>query len=55
MLVRTWDYQKINLRMEKMNHLIEISHELMGLMDLNDLETAMVAVAIDLTNTAGAS
>lgn len=50
MLVRTWDYQKINLRMEKMNHLIEISHELMGLMDLNDLETAMVAAAIDLTN-----
>jgi len=49
MLVRTWDYQEINLRMEKMNRLIEISHELMGLLDLSELETALVSAAIDLT------
>ncbi|MDD4224591.1 MAG: protein kinase [Candidatus Cloacimonetes bacterium] len=50
MLIRTWDYQEINLRMEKMNRLIEISHELMGTLELGDLETAIVAAAIDLTN-----
>ncbi len=50
MLIRTWDYQEINLRMEKMNHLIEISHELMGTLNINDLELAIVSLAIDLTN-----
>ncbi len=50
MLIRTWDYQEINLRMEKMNRLIEISHELMGTLALAELEQAIVAAAIDLTN-----
>lgn len=50
MLIRTWDYQKINLRMEKMNRLIEISHELMGTLGMSELEQGIVAAAIDLTN-----
>ena len=50
MLIRAWDYQEINLRMEKMNRLIEISHELMGTLSLTELEQAMVSAAIDLSN-----
>ncbi len=51
MLIRTWDYQEINLRMDKMNRLIEVSHELMGILELSELELAIVAAAIDITNS----
>jgi signal transduction histidine kinase/serine/threonine protein kinase len=51
LIIRTWDYMEITLRMEKMNQLMNISHELMGILDMAELEVAIVSTAIDLTNS----
>ncbi len=50
LIIRTWDYMEITVRMEKMSQLMQISHDLIRIVDTAELETAMVAAAIDFTN-----
>ncbi len=52
LIIRIQDYSQITIRMEKMNHLMMISHELMRIMVLSDLEHEIVSYAIDFTNAA---
>ncbi len=51
LIIRIHDYSQITIRMEKMNHLMEISHELMRIVILSDLEHEIVSHAIDFTNS----
>ncbi|MFA7028668.1 MAG: ATP-binding protein [Candidatus Cloacimonadaceae bacterium] len=48
LIIRINDYEEITLRMEKMNQLINISRDLLGILDMNELETGIVTAAIDL-------
>ena len=50
LLVRIEDFSQITLRIEKMNQLMFISHELMRIVNLNELEGAIVSACIDFTN-----
>lgn len=50
LMIRTWDYMQITLRMEKMNRLMRLSHDLIKIVDLDVLETEIVSAAIDFTN-----
>jgi serine/threonine protein kinase/signal transduction histidine kinase len=50
LIIRTWDYTEITMRMEKMNQLMEISHELMRIVDMGELEREIVSIAIDFAN-----
>lgn len=50
LIIRTWDYMDITLRMEKMNQLMQISHELMRIVDMNQLESEIVSTVVDFTN-----
>ncbi|MBW6514046.1 MAG: hypothetical protein K0B87_04755, partial [Candidatus Syntrophosphaera sp.] len=50
LIIRTWDYMDITLRMEKMNQLMHISRDLMRVLDMPDLENEIVSAAIDFTN-----
>ncbi|HNQ42851.1 MAG TPA: tetratricopeptide repeat-containing sensor histidine kinase, partial [Candidatus Cloacimonadota bacterium] len=51
LLVRIQDYSEITLRIAKMNQLMQISHELMKIVDLNELEREIVSAAIDFSNS----
>jgi len=50
LIVRIHDYSQITQRIEKMNHLMQITHELMRIVDINDLEHEIVSACIDFTN-----
>ena len=49
-MIRTWDYMEITQRMEKMNQLMQISHDLMKYVEVSQLENEIVSKAIDFTN-----
>ena len=49
LIIRTWDYMEITLRMEKMSRLMAISHDLMRIVDMPALELEIVSSAIDFT------
>ena len=51
LLVRMRDYTQITLRIEKMNQLMQISHELMRIVDITELEHEIVSACIDFTNS----
>ncbi len=51
LIVRIQDYSEITMRIEKMNQLMQISHELMSIVDISDLEQEIVSSAIDFTNS----
>ena len=50
LMIRTWDYMEITQRMEKMNQLMQISHDLMKYVEISQLENEIVSKAIDFTN-----
>jgi signal transduction histidine kinase/serine/threonine protein kinase len=50
LMVRIQDYGQITQRIEKMNQLMKITHELMRIVDINDLEHEIVSACIDFTN-----
>lgn len=50
LLIRVNDYSRITKRSEKMGELIQISHRLMGIVQMHDLEREIVSSAIDFTN-----
>jgi len=51
LLVRIEDFSQITQRIEKMNQLMSITHELMRIVNLNELEPAIVSACIDFTNS----
>lgn len=51
LIVRIQDYSEITMRIQKMNQLMQISHELMRIVDIDDLEHEIVSRAIDFTNS----
>ena len=51
LIVRIQDYSEITMRIQKMNQLMQISHELMRIVDKADLEQEIVSQAIDFTNS----
>ncbi|MCB5262347.1 MAG: ATP-binding protein [Candidatus Cloacimonetes bacterium] len=51
LIVRVQDYSEITIRIQKMNQLMQISHELMSIVDIADLEHEIVSNAIDFTNS----
>ena len=51
LLIRIQDYGQITLRIEKMNQLMQITHELMRIVDMNDLEREIVSAFVDFTNS----
>jgi len=51
LIVRLHDYQQITQRIEKMNQLMSITHELMRIVNINDLEHEIVSACIDFTNS----
>lgn len=51
LIIRINDYEEITLRMEKMNQLINISRDLLGILEMNELEAGIVSAAIDLTGS----
>lgn len=51
LIVRIQDYSEITMRIQKMNQLMQISHELMSIVDISDLELEIVSNAIDFTNS----
>ena len=51
LIVRIQDYSEITMRIQKMNQLMQISHELMRIVDISDLEHEIVSSAIDFTNS----
>jgi len=51
LIIRIQDYIQITKRIEKMNQLMNISHELMKIVDINDLEHEIVSYCIDFTNS----
>ncbi len=50
LIVRIQDFSEITLRIQKMNDLMQISHELMRIVEISDLEHEIVSSAIDFTN-----
>jgi len=51
LLVRIRDYTQITMRIDKMNQLMSISHELMRVTDTVELEHQIVSAFIDITNS----
>ena len=51
LIVRLHDYQQITQRIEKMNQLMSITHELMRIVNISDLEHEIVSACIDFTNS----
>lgn len=51
LIVRIQDYSEITMRIQKMNQLMQISHELMRIVDIPSLEHEIVSSAIDFTNS----
>lgn len=51
LLVRIEDFSQITLRIQKMNQLMAITHELMRIVNINELERAIVSACIDFTNS----
>ncbi|MDD2228325.1 MAG: ATP-binding protein [Candidatus Cloacimonetes bacterium] len=51
LLIRIRDYKQITQRIEKMNQLMQITHELMRIVDMNDLESEIVSAFVDFTNS----
>lgn len=51
LIIRIKDYSQITKRIEKMNQLMQITHELMRIVDIDDLEHEIVSACIDLTNS----
>lgn len=51
LLIRIEDFSQITLRIAKMNQLMSITHNLMRTVNINELETAIVAACIDFTNS----
>jgi len=51
LIIRIQDYSQITMRIEKMNQLMSISHELMRIVSISDLEHEIVSHAIDFTNS----
>ncbi len=51
LIVRILDFNEITLRKNKMNHLMEITHNLMSIIDLKNLELEIVASCIDFTES----
>jgi signal transduction histidine kinase/tetratricopeptide (TPR) repeat protein len=51
LIVRIQDYSEITMRIQKMNDLMQISHELMRIVEIPDLEQEIVSSAIDFTNS----
>lgn len=51
LIIRIQDYTQITQRIEKMNQLMQISHELMSIVDIEDLEQEIVSKCIDFTNS----
>lgn len=51
LIVRIQDYSEITMRIQKMNQMMQISHELMRIVDITDLEQEIVSHAIDFTNS----
>ncbi|MDD4309389.1 MAG: ATP-binding protein [Candidatus Cloacimonetes bacterium] len=49
LIIRIHDYGQITQRIEKMNHLMQITHELMRIVDIADLEHEIVSACIDFT------
>lgn len=50
LMIRLNDYTRITRRIEKMNELMHISHDLMGIVDMPELEREITSAAIDFTN-----
>lgn len=50
LIVRIQDFSEITLRIQKMNDLMKISHEMMRIVEISDLEHEIVSSAIDFTN-----
>lgn len=50
LMIRINNYTQITRRIEKMNALMHISHELMSIVDMADLEREIVSSALDFTN-----
>ncbi|MDY0152475.1 MAG: protein kinase, partial [Candidatus Cloacimonas sp.] len=50
LIIRIKDYGQITQRIEKMNQLMQITHELMRIVDIDDLEHEIVSACIDFTN-----
>lgn len=51
LIVRIQDYSQITQRIEKMNQLMQITHELMRIVDISDLEHEIVSACINFTNS----
>lgn len=51
LIIRIKDYGQITRRIEKMNQLMQITHELMRIVDIEDLEHEIVSACIDFTNS----
>ncbi len=51
LLIRIKDYNQITQRIDKMNQLMQITHELMRIVEINDLEHEIVSACIDFTNS----
>ncbi len=51
LIIRIQDYSQITMRIEKMNQLMQITHELMRVVEINDLEHDIVSACIDFTNS----
>jgi serine/threonine protein kinase/signal transduction histidine kinase len=50
LMIRMNDYTRITRRIEKMNELMHISYDLMGIVDMPELEREILSTAIDFTN-----
>jgi signal transduction histidine kinase/tetratricopeptide (TPR) repeat protein len=51
LILRIQDYAEITMRIQKMNQLMQISHELMRIVDIAELEREIVSHAIDFTGS----
>lgn len=51
LIIRIQDYSQITKRIEKMNQLMQITHGLMRIVDIDDLEHEIVSAFIDFTNS----
>jgi len=50
LIIRVNDYEQITMRMSKMNELMHISHELMSIVEMYNLEWEIISKAIDFIN-----
>jgi signal transduction histidine kinase/tetratricopeptide (TPR) repeat protein len=52
LIIRTWDYMGITVKLEKMNMLMNAAQSLIRTMKMSELESEIVSLAIDLMNAA---